>query len=517
MSTPDASAPPLSAERIARFTGWLFRWQTLKWVLFCAIPCLLMLLLALVWFESWRGRRAWEEFRTEWEANGEKFEWRALVPPPVPDEENFAKTPLVAGLFNQKWDPQTKMVKMDEAAQKRAEAAFPKWNTHSRSGNWRFGESTDLDVILKAHLEAEKITNAPAGPPATLMLEVLERYRPALEELATASKLPHARYDIHYQYGVATLLPHLTVLRSASRAYHYRAAALLATGQTDAALADVRMQFYLAHTLGSEPLLISQLVRIALLESALQDVWNGLAARRWTDAHLQELHRELARVDMLVGFTFAVRGERDVFSNVFFDSVLAGDREQLRLLFMGGENNAEATAMRFMPKGWLYQNKLAVNRMYLETTLPMVDTKARRVFPAKVAAADTELKAMRTTPYNIFCKLLFPAFSRATQRFATMQASVDHAIIACALERHRLAKGQLPETLDALVPGFIARLPHDVVNGKSIQYRREAGDRFVIWSVGWDGKDDNGTVATKGTATIDYDNGDWVWPAPAKK
>lgn len=517
MSTPETSTTPSPAGRFARFTSWLFCSKTFKWVLFCAVPCLLMLLLAVVWFEDWRGQRAWEKFRVEWEAKGEKFGWRSLVPPPVPDEENFAKTPLLAGLFNQKWDPHTKQVKMDEVAHERAESAFPKWNVRN-AGNWRLGEPTDLAVILKAHLDAEKITNAPAGPPAPLLLAALERYRPGFDELTAASKLPHARYDIRYEHGAATLLPHLAVLRSAARTFHYRAAAHLALGQTDAALADVKMQFYIARTLRSEPVLISQLVHIALLESALQDVWDGLVTRRWSDAHLQELQRELAHEDMLASFDFAIRGERDIFSNVFFDTILAGDREQLRMVFnASGADDASAVGMRFIPKGWIYQNKLAVNRMFLEITLPMVDVKARRVFPAKVAASDARLKTMRTTPYNIFCKLLFPAVSRSTQRFATMQTSVDQALVACALERHRLSKGQLPETLDALVPSFIAQLPRDVVSGKPVQYRREAAGHFTIWSVGWDGKDDNGTVATKGSSSVDYDKGDWTWPAPAKK
>lgn len=476
------------------------------------------MLLVLVWFESWRGRRAWEEFRTEWEAKGEKFDWRALVPPPVPDEGNFAKTPLLAGLFNPKSDPQTNRIKMDEAAHKRAQVAFPNWSDRSSSG-WRLGRTNDLDVILKAHLEAEKITNAPAGPPAPLLLEVLEHYRPAFDELAAAGKLPHVRYDIHYEQGAATLLPHLGVLRSAARAFHYRASARLALGQTDDALADVRMQLYLARTLRTEPVLISQLVRIILIEVAIQDLWDGLAKRRWSDAQLQELQRELADVDMLASFGFAIRGERDVFANGFFDAILAGDREQFRGV-LGGDGAGKwvnSIGMRFVPAGWIYQNKLAVNRMHMETTLPLVDVKARRIFPAKAAASDTQLKEMRTTPYNVFCKMLFPALSRSAQRFGTLQTAVDQARIACALDRYRLAKGQLPETLDALMPGFIAELPRDVVSGQPIYYRREPEGRFTLWSVGWDGKDDNATVAVKSGTGVDFDKGDWVWPAPAKK
>jgi hypothetical protein len=521
MNDSSTTASTVSAGRFVRFTRWFFSWRTFKWILFCAIPCLVMLLLAIVWFEAWRGRRAWEEFRAEWEAKGERFDWRALIPPPVPDEENFAKTPLLADLFNRKWDPQTKRVKLaDGAAEKRAEEAFPKWAPR-HSGNWRLGVATDLDAVLKGYLEAEKITNAPAGPPAAAILAALERYRPVLDEWAAASKRPHVRYDLHYEHGAGMLMPHLTLLRSASRAYHYRAAARLALGQTDAALADVRMQFYLAHTLGTEPLLISQLVRIALLETALQDVWDGMTARRWSDEQLQELQRQLARVDALADYVLAMRGERDIFSNGFFDTLLAGDREQLRILFNSGSpDDLSSVGLRFMPRGWIYQNKLTVNRMFMETTLPMVDLKARRVFPEKSAAEEASLKSMRTTPYNVFCGLLFPALARGTQRAATLQTAVDHARIACAIERHRLAKGGLPETLGDLTmlpAAFLERLPRDVVTGGPIQYRREPGGRFILWSVGWDGKDDGGTVATKSASTPDFERLDWAWPArPAK-
>ena len=44
--------------------------------------------------------------------------------------------------------------------------------------------------------------------------------------------------------------------------------------------------------------------------------------------------------------------------------------------------------------------------------------------------------------------------------------------LACALERYRLANGQFPETLDALVPKFVAKLPTDVITGTPLKYRR---------------------------------------------
>jgi hypothetical protein len=76
------------------------------------------------------------------------------------------------------------------------------------------------------------------------------------------------------------------------------------------------------------------------------------------------------------------------------------------------------------------------------------------------------------------------------------------------LERHRLATGRFPESLEALVPGIITRLPHDPLTGETYHYRRLSDAAFVLYSVGWDGKDDGGKP---GTTPFDEKEGDWVW------
>src|SRR5258706_8656310 len=50
--------------------------------------------------ENWRGKRAWETCRRELEAKGVQLDWQKFVPPPVPDEQNFAMTPFLAPLFD---------------------------------------------------------------------------------------------------------------------------------------------------------------------------------------------------------------------------------------------------------------------------------------------------------------------------------------------------------------------------------------------------------------------------------
>jgi Sigma-70 region 2 len=81
-----------------------------------------------------------------------------------------------------------------------------------------------------------------------------------------------------------------------------------------------------------------------------------------------------------------------------------------------------------------------------------------------------------------------------------------------------LARANDPESLDALAPQFIAKVPHDVIGGGPLHYRRTDDGQFVLYSVGWNETDDGGVaVLNKGsTANVDINEGDWVWRYPTK-
>jgi Tfp pilus assembly protein PilE len=112
--------------------------------------------------------------------------------------------------------------------------------------------------------------------------------------------------------------------------------------------------------------------------------------------------------------------------------------------------------------------------------------------------------------------MTLPGYAHLGEKAAFAQSKVDMAMVACALERYRLAQGQYPDTLIALVPRFAAALPHDIINGQPLKYRRTENGRFTLYSVGWNEKDDGGVaVATKtNPPRQDQLQGDWVWQYP---
>ena len=76
-------------------------WRILRRILI-ALAVLATLIAILYAEEDWRGKRAWENYKREWEAKGEKFDWQAFVPPAVPDDQNFFTAPIFTNMHNGK-------------------------------------------------------------------------------------------------------------------------------------------------------------------------------------------------------------------------------------------------------------------------------------------------------------------------------------------------------------------------------------------------------------------------------
>jgi hypothetical protein len=146
-----------------------------------------------------------------------------------------------------------------------------------------------------------------------------------------------------------------------------------------------------------------------------------------------------------------------------------------------------------------------------------VDLSKRVASPSLNRQLSNEgLKALElNSAKNILVRMLFPNLGRAAERFAVIQAQVDLARTGCALERYRLAHGSYPNSLNPLAPQFTAQVPHDLINGQPLHYRLTS-DGYVLYSVGWNEKDDGGVVVlTKGGA-VNPEQGDWVWQMPGK-
>jgi hypothetical protein len=60
------------------------------------------------------------------------------------------------------------------------------------------------------------------------------------------------------------------------------------------------------------------------------------------------------------------------------------------------------------------------------------------------------------------------------------------------------------------------KIPHDVIGGQPLHYRRTDDGQFVLYSVGWNETDDGGVVGETKGKVAGFEFGDWVWRYPAK-
>jgi len=488
--------------------------------------CLALLAFFVVLVLDMSDKGGLNRFEHQWEAKGEHFDFASFVPKPVPDDQNFALRPIVASSYEQMLDKngheiaprKTNIVNRLEM-QIYSDASLLKNPTND--ANWSKGVKTDLNALhLYYRALAAKTNEFPVAPqaqsPAADVLLALSKYEADIEELRQAAALPYSRFPLNYdnEPPTAILLPHLAAFKACSRVLQLRAAAELQNGESEKALADMKLMLRLIDSIRTEPFLISHLVRIAMLNITLQPVWEGLEDHKWSDAQLAELNQELSKLDFLADYEFSMRGER-ALSMASIEYL----RRTRNFNWASDVDNPtpEITAVAFhlVPNSVFYGNELVVARAHQEWLLPVADVGRHTVSPELTRLAVTNIDGLRAhwSPNKILASMLLPALERTTQKFAYAQCWVDMARVACALQRYRLAQDEYPETLDVLSPKFIETVPHDVIGGQPLKYHRTADGKFSLYSVGWNGTEDGGVVVfrTPTKLTIDYDKGDWVW------
>ena len=467
---------------------------------FFALVTLLTLAVLIVLEENQRGKWAWEKYKREAEARGVGFDPRVFIPPPVPDEQNFAITPLLKPLFGADADYKTALAKRLELTSPKADAKKP-----VLTGMWE-GKRVDL-AKWREYLDQPDL------------LQALKKFDPELDEISASLRQPFARFPLHYEDGWPLHIPQLMPLLNLSKLYALRALASLDAGQTDKALSDVGSILGLAESFGDEPLLISQLVRASVLSIGSRVIWEGLEGHRWSESQLTALQSRLERIDLLTSVLRAIRSERACFPKDV--SKILNDPKMFAVAVSFEDDPSDRAFkwdhLRLCLKVVQYQNMLEACRFGDDYVLPVFDPIRRRVDVGRIKAGEEELHALREkiNPCKFLTwldtRMVIPTFSK----FANTQATIDQAVIACALERYRLAHGAFPDQLDALVPQYLTKLPHDLINGQPLHYRRTDDGLFLLYSVGWNETDDNGTVGMKESHRQDIEQGDWVWRYPS--
>jgi hypothetical protein len=265
-------------------------------------------------------------------------------------------------------------------------------------------------------------------------------------------------------------------------------------------------------------------VRMAAVKLAVQAAWEGLAEHAWSDVQLQELEPLFVRYNFVADLKLPMDGERaaDVSvgelirkkgMGVFIEILGPGQPTPFdkRVADIGGA---------IIPSGWFHREEMTCCRVFqlqiegiFDSNGPPLPSRVRANEDAMAKQVPAEWIVGAVLNHRLVAHALLPSLSRVIIKATGTQTAANQAALACALERYRLANGAFPETLDALAPKFISQVPNDVINGKPMNYRRASDGQFILYSVGWNEKDDGGIP---GKTLFDEKQGDWVWEYPGK-
>lgn len=448
----------------------------------CGVVALLVLFHGV---EDWRGERAWAHWRQERVASGRGFDVTQFIPPPVPDADNFALVPRIA----------------DAIEGRRPLLVLPEGWPSEKVPGWNEGEAVDLKAYASAF---------PGGD----IRKGLESYRDVLDAYVQATKKPASRIPIHYSRFPDIEIPSLLGFRATARMLQLRALVELRDGKPNSAFEDVSALLATMRHFEKEPVLLTQILRLAIASIVEQPIWEGLQAHAWSASQVATLESELKGIDLISSMHRSWEIDQVGMAALYYR--VAQEHFWDWTYYPRGYFNAEKPSRLtslvrhlLIPRGWILQNIVRSQQAVDESIIAALDPKDHRVHPHRQDQAIARLKGHLQGPFTFLLGDLLPAFSFQNVRTAWRQATLNETVTACELEQYRMKKGAYPSKLSDLGTS----LPGDVIGGGPLHYRRTDDGGYLLYSVGWDGLDEGG-VAGKGEDAIRQ--GDWVWRMTGK-
>lgn len=346
---------------------------------------------------------------------------------------------------------------------------------------------------------------------ATEYLAWSDQFQDDFNLMSAALERPYARMKGKYRPPSAMPVQNFVDLRNVVQILAQRAKCFLLLGKPEEALKELTLLRSLCRLLEAAPTgkpmtLVGTMINVAVAGLYVDVLADGFRLHAWQEPQLTALQAQLDQINFAPFVVESVRSERAAILSPFEADVLTmfeTSRVPGATLWQKFKNLKPPYPL----KGFFYLNMVTVAELD-QAAIESIDPIRKIVLPKKVIEVQRKVEAMRHHfPYTFFAAIAVPNFAKAWRTFAYNQTKVDEAQIACALERFSLAQGNYPEALNALIPKFIQKLPHDIIGGEPLKYRRKPDGKFLLYSVGWNETDDRGQPSSPPN-----DHGDWVWP-----
>jgi hypothetical protein len=326
-------------------------------------------------------------------------------------------------------------------------------------------------------------------------VELLEGYialnAAMVDKANQALVLPSSRYPVDFTLLMNTPLAHLGWLKQLAEIQRYSALLAIRAGRSESASSNVVTILALARTLDDEPCVISQRVRLKLIQTAFTTLEHRANAETFSAAELDRLAAAFARTGTTNLMVRALIGERAMTMPYFRMTRAEASRIRSPKNGAGSEENSPLPCygpflLRLIGYyeldfgSYLY----AMNKGIALARRPPPDNRTADGYFAYVG--EESMKRHR-----IISGGTLSYYSGVVSRENEGITHQRLVMTALAIEQFSNQNRQIPEKFDELVPLFLPAVPADPFDGEPLRYHRLANG-YVIYSVGRDGEDNGG-------------------------
>lgn len=284
-------------------------------------------------------------------------------------------------------------------------------------------------------------------------------------------------------------------------------------GKADEAVKSLRLSFRIGESLKDEPMLVPQLVRIAITLNSCSALRCVLDHGGINEDQARSLGDAMGTIELNSGAALAWAGERALFMT-FVPLMAKGDVRFTRDMLMTESDTGDAGATPFFVHAYALVFGRGDEAAYLRAMgklLNSADVPYRdAVYRDRINGSREEREQVfGIPPYALVTRILFPVFLR----FGAKKDIASATAIGCRTELALLAYkdryGVYPASLGELRAKLGWKLREDPFSGKDFIYKRQ-GKGFLLYSIGPNLKDDGGVEPPK-KDSHNRDKGDIVW------
>jgi hypothetical protein len=331
--------------------------------------------LALIAIRTGAAKRAWVAFQKGLKQKSESLDVSALLPGPVPENENFARTPAFQSLVNRKNAETLRLLKNLKPFDV---PNTPYMNTPNTVEWMKEGFAPLDDYVRRIAPKSRAIKSTNAADYASAFLQGLQSQRDTMRDLAAAAHLPFYQSATN-RNASAVLHPNQNELLALERLqllFQVRACALLAVNRVPEASEDLLTGLQLARLARQSPDARSSIRVNLMIMRSLQPLWEGLGDLQWNDAQLAAFQKQLGEFNLLADHTNAIR--RVVLAYIEIWQVIPDAGTNYFSMPRSEGRYGLDSAWQIQPRSWWFDSCIQLHRAG-EHAIENVDVAGQRV------------------------------------------------------------------------------------------------------------------------------------------